>query len=76
MCNLPVKNLLSIDGLLVADQNDELLGHVELLDFKNKEAVLTDGTKISPFFLYTNLLDFDNRLCDSHCFSKPNNLII
>ncbi len=60
--NSSVKNLLRVHGLLVVDQDGNLQGNVKLLDYERNIAVLTDGTEIPHILLFTNLLDFDNRL--------------
>lgn len=61
-------NFLRITGLLVAGPKGRILSNVKLLDFEKNEATMIDNTKVSPFFMFTNLNDFDDRLY----FDKPN----
>lgn len=61
-------NFLRINGLLILDTKGKVLSNVKLLDFEKNEATMIDNVKVSPVFLMTNLIDFDDRLC----FDKPN----
>lgn len=61
-------NYLRIDGLIIHGQEGQVKQPVKLLDFENNRAVLIDNTHVSPFWLFTPLNDFDERIC----FYRPN----